>query len=217
MKKLLAILLVMLTSCTISYKFNGASINYNLIKTISVSDFPIRAALVYPPLEEVFSNKLKDAYTRQTRLQMVDTNGDLQVSGEITGYNLTPQAVGTDAYATMTRLTISVKVTFINTKDPQFDFENRTFSAYQDFSSDRMLTDVQDELIDVITEEECQMLMRTLIDEIQIFEDKQPDGRIVKSVKLSIPVVYDGEISARIGLDKNDHDESVVCLVREQI
>ena len=106
MKKLLAILLVMLTSCTISYKFNGASINYNLIKTISVSDFPIRAALVYPPLEEVFSNKLKDAYTRQTRLQMVDTNGDLQVSGEITGYNLTPQAVGTDAYATMTRLTI---------------------------------------------------------------------------------------------------------------
>ncbi|MBR6749343.1 MAG: LptE family protein [Bacteroidaceae bacterium] len=163
MKKLLAILLVMLTSCTISYKFNGASINYNLIKTISVSDFPIRAALVYPPLEEVFSNKLKDAYTRQTRLQMVDTNGDLQVSGEITGYNLTPQAVGTDAYATMTRLTISVKVTFINTKDPQFDFENRTFSAYQDFSSDRMLTDVQDELIDVITEELVELIFNATV------------------------------------------------------
>ena len=163
MKKLLAILLVMLTSCTISYKFNGASIIYNLIKTISVSDFPIRAALVYPPLEEVFSNKLKDAYTRQTRLQMVDTNGDLQVSGEITGYNLTPQAVGTDAYATMTRLTISVKVTFINTKDPQFDFENRTFSAYQDFSSDRMLTDVQDELIDVITEELVELIFNATV------------------------------------------------------
>ena len=163
MKKLLAILLVMLTSCTISYKFNGASINYNLIKTISVSDFPIRPALVYPPLEEVFSNKLKDAYTRQTRLQMVDTNGDLQVSGEITGYNLTPQAVGTDAYATMTRLTISVKVTFINTKDPQFDFENRTFSAYQDFSSDRMLTDVQDELIDVITEELVELIFNATV------------------------------------------------------
>mgnify|MGYP006874840375 CR=1 FL=1 len=51
MKKLLALLIVILTSCTISYKFNGASINYNLIKTISISDFPIRAALVYPPLE----------------------------------------------------------------------------------------------------------------------------------------------------------------------
>ena len=61
------------------------------------------------------------------------------------------------------------------------------------------------------------MLMRTLIDEIQIFEDKQPDGRIVKSVKLSIPVVYDGDISARIGLDKNDHDESIVCLSRKEV
>ena len=94
---------------------------------------------------------------------MVDTNGDLQVSGEITGYNLTPQAVGTDAYATMTRLTISVKVTFINTKDPQFDFENRTFSAYQDFSSDRMLTDVQDELIDVITEELVELIFNATV------------------------------------------------------
>ena len=163
MKKLLAILLILLTSCTISYKFNGASINYNLIKTISVSNFPIRAALVYPPLEEVFTNSLKDAYTRQTRLQMVDMNGDLQVSGEITGYNLTPQAVGTDAYATMTRLTRSVKVTFVNTKDPQFDFENRTFSAYQDFSSDRMLTDVQDELIEVITEELVELIFNATV------------------------------------------------------
>ena len=90
-------------------------------------------------------------------------NGDLQVSGEITGYNLTPQAVGTDAYATMTRLTISVKVTFVNTKDPQFDFENRTFSAYQDFSSDRMLTDVQDELIEVITEELVELIFNATV------------------------------------------------------
>lgn len=163
MKKLLAILLVLLTSCTISYKFNGASINYNLIKTISISDFPIRAALVYPPLEELFTNRLKDSYTRQTQLQMVDVNGDLQLSGEITGYNLTPQAVGTDAYATMTRLTISVKVTFVNTKDPQFDFENRTFSAYQDFSSDRMLTDVQDELIEVITDELVDLIFNATV------------------------------------------------------
>lgn len=163
MKKLLAIFLVLLTSCTISYKFNGASINYNLIKTISISNFPIRAALVYPPLEEVFTNSLKDSYTRQTQLQMVDVNGDLQLSGEITGYDLTPQAVGTDAYATMTRLTISVKVTFVNTKDPQYDFENRTFSAYQDFSSDRMLSDVQDELIEVITEELVDLIFNATV------------------------------------------------------
>lgn len=163
MKKFFAILLLALTSCTISYKFNGASINYNLIKTISISDFPIRAALVYPPLEEVFTNSLKDSYTRQTSLQLVDANGDLQIEGEITGYDITPQAVGTDAYATMTRLTISVKVTFVNTKESQYDFENRTFSAYQDFSSDRMLTDVQDELIAVITEELVELIFNATV------------------------------------------------------
>ncbi len=152
----------MLSSCTISYKFNGASINYNLIKTISVSDFPIRAALVYPPLSEVFTNSLKDAYTQQTALQMVDVNGDLQVEGEITGYDLSPQAVGTDAYATMTRLTITVKVRFTNTKEPQYDFD-RTFSAYQDFSSTQMLTDVQDGLIETITDELVDLIFNATV------------------------------------------------------
>lgn len=163
MKKLLSLLLILLTSCTISYKFNGASINYNLIKTISVSYFPIRAALVYPPLEEVFTNKLRDAYTRQTQLQMVDVNGDLQIEGEITGYDITPQAVGTDAYATMTRLTITVKVTFTNNKESQYDFQNRTFTAYQEFSSDRMLTDVQDELIEIITDELVELIFNATV------------------------------------------------------
>ena len=71
MKRLTTILLVILSSCSISYKFNGASINYETTKTISVANFPIKAALVYPPLEELFTNSLKNAYTRQTRLQMV--------------------------------------------------------------------------------------------------------------------------------------------------
>lgn len=163
MKKFAACLIIlMLSSCTISYKFNGASINYNLIKTISVSDFPIRAALVYPPLSEVFTNSLKDAYTQQTALQMVDVNGDLQVEGEITGYDLSPQAVGTDAYATMTRLTITVKVRFTNTKEPQYDFD-RTFSAYQDFSSTQMLSDVQDGLIETITDELVDLIFNATV------------------------------------------------------
>ena len=163
MKKFAACLIILLlSSCTISYKFNGASINYNLIKTISVSDFPIRAALVYPPLSEVFTNSLKDAYTQQTALQMVDVNGDLQVEGEITGYDLSPQAVGTDSYATMTRLTITVKVRFTNTKEPQYDFD-RTFSAYQDFSSTQMLTDVQDGLIETITDELVDLIFNATV------------------------------------------------------
>lgn len=144
--------LVILSACTISYRFNGASIDYSKTKTISVSNFPIKAALVYPPLEEVFVNALKNSYTRQTRLIMVNSGGDLQLEGEITNYDLSPQAVGSDAYATQTRLTITVRMRFTNTSNPDLDI-NQSFSAYRDFSSSQMLTDVQDELIKQISDE----------------------------------------------------------------
>ena len=103
-------------SCTISYKFNGAALDYNVYKTISVSEFPIRAALVYPPLQQTFENELLDYITRNTRLRTVDSGSDLELSGEITGYNLTPQAVNEDAYASKTRLTISVRVKYSRRK-----------------------------------------------------------------------------------------------------
>ena len=162
MKKFIAILLVMLSSCTISYKFNGASIVYNKIKTISVSDFPIKAALVYPPLSQVFTDALKNIYIQQTRLNMVKNNGDLQVEGEITRYDLSPQAVTENAYASQTRLTIGVKVRYTNTKEPQFDLDQE-FTAYRDFSSTRMLTDVQDELIKEISDELVDLIFNATV------------------------------------------------------
>ena len=99
-----------LTGCIPSFRMNGTAINYDIYKTIDISEFPIRAALVYPPLQQTFENKLLDYVTRQTRLQEVDGPADIELTGEITGYSLSPQAVGTDAYATETRLTITVRV-----------------------------------------------------------------------------------------------------------
>jgi len=137
-------------ACSISYKFNGAAIDYNVYRTISFSDFPIRAALVYPPLQQLFENKLMDMIAQQTRLQVVDNfNTDLRMEGEITTYNLTPQAVGEDAYATQTRLTIGVRIKYINNRNPALS-KDQTFSAYRDFDSNSLLTDVQDELCEQI-------------------------------------------------------------------
>lgn len=139
-------------SCSISYKFNGAALDYNVYKTIYVSNFPIRAALVYPPLQQTFENELLDYITRNTRLRVIDTAADLQLEGEITGYNLTPQAVTEDAYASKTRLTISVRVKYTDNKDEGKDID-QTFSAYRDFDSSEMITDVQDELCSQISKE----------------------------------------------------------------
>ncbi len=164
MKRLLPILLVAVcaTACTISYRFNGASIDYNVTKTITINDFPIRAALVYPPLATTFNETLKDAYTRQTRLSLVNSGGDLVLEGEITGYNLTPQAVTEDAYASQTRLTITVRVRYTDNKKPENDLD-RTFSAYRDFPSSSMLTDVQDELITEITQELADLIFNATV------------------------------------------------------
>ena len=140
-------------SCVPRYTLNGSSINYDIYKTINIGEFPIRAALVYPPLQQTFENELLNYVTRNTRLQELDGNkGDLQLSGEITGYSLSPQAVGTDAYATETRLTITVHVKYTDNKNSANDID-QNFSAYRQFDSSLMLTDVQEELCQEISKE----------------------------------------------------------------
>ena len=110
--------LALLVSCSISYKFNGASIDYTKVKTISIKDFPNQASLVYPVLSQMFTDKLKDIYIRQTRLEMVKDNGDLDIEGEIIGYELAAMAVKEDAYASRTKLTITVRVRYTNQSKP---------------------------------------------------------------------------------------------------
>ena len=85
-----------LVSCSISYKFNGSSIDYTKTKTISISDFPNTAELIYPPLAQTFSESLRDAYTKQTRLQIMKKGGDMHLEGAIVGYQLTPMAISAD-------------------------------------------------------------------------------------------------------------------------
>ena len=143
---------VLPSGCRISYKFNGSALDYNIYKTIHVSEFPIRAALVYPPLQQTFENELLNYIDRNTRLQVVEGASDLQLEGEITGYNLTPQAVSEDGYGSQTRLTITVRVKYIDNKETGKDID-QSFSAYRDFPSSEMLTDVQDELCDQISKE----------------------------------------------------------------
>lgn len=137
--------MLLLTSCTISYKFNGASIDYSKVNTISVADFTNNAALVYAPLATNLTDGIKDLYQRQTRLEQVRRGGNLELEGEIIGYNLTPMAVSADSYAAETKLTITVKVRFTNNIAPEESFE-KTYTAYQTFDASQMLNDVQDEL-----------------------------------------------------------------------
>lgn len=149
-------------SCKIRYTLNGSSIDYNVYKTVSVSEFPIRAALVYPPLQQTFENELLNYISRNTRLQTVDGSSDLRIEGEITGYSLTPQAVTEDAYASQTRLTITVRVKYIDDKNPDKS-NDQSFSAYRDFPATEMLTDVQDQLCQEISEELVELIFNSTL------------------------------------------------------
>ncbi len=137
------------TGCGV-YSFTGASIPPEA-KTMSVQYFPNKAQLVEPVLSAIFTNALRDQFTRQTNLEMVERNGDLAIEGEIIDYKTTPVAIQGDQTSALNRLTITVNVRFVNSYEPNKDFEQK-FSHYLDYQSDADYNSVKEELILGITE-----------------------------------------------------------------
>ena len=149
----LAVSLCLLAACTVSYKFNGSSINYDKVKTISFENFPNRsAAFVWGPMESMFNTALQDKYMQQTRLKQVRQNGDLQLSGEITNYDAYNKGVGSDGYSTMAELKMTVNVRFVNNTNHAEDFEKQ-FSASREYNSTQQLSAVQEDLVNQMIDE----------------------------------------------------------------
>lgn len=142
-----------LTGCKVTYSTTGASISPDM-KTVSVAYFPNRAPLVNPTLSQTLTEDLKDKFISQTSLNMVSGDADLIFEGEITGYETKPIAITgnnqTDK-ASLNRLTITVKVKFINQKKPADNFDSQ-FMAYEDYSSDQGLDAVEGDLVPLILE-----------------------------------------------------------------
>lgn len=145
-------LLLLLSGCSISYKFNGANINYQTTHSISIADFPNNAPMVNPTLSNTLSENIRSLFQRQTRLQILRKGGDLELEGEIIGYDITQGAISVNSYASESKLTIRVQVHFTNNINPEESFD-RVYSAYQTFDASRLLTDVQDELCETIVKD----------------------------------------------------------------
>ena len=139
------ITLSFLLSC--SYSFTGASISPD-VKTVSIDYFKSVAQQAPPKLEQTFTEALRDVFISQTNLKLVTNNGDLQLDGKI---------VGTDQIANAERLTITVRVRFINTKEPKNNFE-RSFEKFQDYDATKNLQDIENELISDINQQLCQSI-----------------------------------------------------------
>lgn len=152
--RLLIILIIIgftvLIGCKVSYSFTGASISPE-IKTFSIQYFQNRAPLVQPGLSQYITDELNDKCRGQTNLKYVTSIGDVNFEGEIVDYNTRPLTVAADAQAAMNRFTVTVKVKFTNSVDPDLSFD-RSFSRYEDYSSNLELSQVEQDLIGKIVE-----------------------------------------------------------------
>ncbi len=140
-----SILLIVLSNCKINYTFSGASYSADT-KSFHVSFFQNQAPLVNPSLSNIFTEALKDRINNQTKLTLVEREGDLQYEGEIVNYQVSPQSIQGNETAALNRLTISVRVKFINTKNTSQNFD-RTFTQFADYESTKPLQSVEDELV----------------------------------------------------------------------
>lgn len=131
-----------------TYSFSGVNISPD-VKTFTVQYFPNRAAIVQAQLSQEFTNALIDKITSNTSLENISSGGDVEFSGEITGYVTRPVAITGDETAAMNRLTITVRVKYTNYIEPELDFDS-SFSRYEDYSSSQNLADVESELIELI-------------------------------------------------------------------
>lgn len=139
------VILATITACTVSYKFTGTSINYDLIKTIQIDNIPNRAPYGWAPMEAIFNNKLQDLYANQTRLRLVKRDGDLQIAGEIIGYDQYNKSIAADGFSSQVQLKMTVNIRFVNNKTNQ-SWE-RQFSATTQYESSQQLSAVQESLV----------------------------------------------------------------------
>ena len=147
-----ALCAALLTGCgvAIKYSLSGASLPPDA-RAFSVAYFPSNATMVAPILSSTLTDALVDVFTRRTRLMQVEEGGDFAFEGEIINYTSTTASVSSDDYALLNRLTITIKVRFTNALDEKQSW-NRTFTAYEDYESTRLLTEVEGELIPQIVD-----------------------------------------------------------------
>ena len=155
------LLLCALTACSISYKFTGTSINYDVIKTIQIDKIVNRAPYGWAPMEAILNNKLQDVHANQTRLKLVKRGGDLHVAGEIVNYDQFNKGISADGYASQVQLRITVNIRFENAKTNQ-KWEKQ-FTATSQYDSTQQLTAVQETLVTEMVKDLCDQIFNATV------------------------------------------------------
>ena len=133
------------SSCGI-YSFTGASIDYTKMKTLSVHYFPNRAEIIVPTLSQQLTDALIDKFRSQTKLRLVNGSADGVIEGEITGYFTLSGAIQGNDKPAKNRLTMTVRVKYTNSAQPEYSFDQQ-FSRYEEYASSQNITSIESQLI----------------------------------------------------------------------
>lgn len=157
----LLVSLVLWGACSVSYRFTGTNINYDLIKSIQIDRLANRAPYGWAPMEAMLNNRLQDVYTNQTRLRLVKRNGDLHLAGEITKYDQFNKSVSADGFSSQVQLSITVNIRYRNHKTNQ-QWE-RTFTATTSYDSNLQLAQVQERLVEEMLRDICDQIFNATV------------------------------------------------------
>ncbi|HON18546.1 MAG TPA: LptE family protein [Salinivirgaceae bacterium] len=140
------------TACSVKYSFTGASIPLQA-KTFSIADFENMAPTVNPTLSSLLTNKLYEKIQSSTSLVNTSFGGDMDFSGTIINYTITPVALqgGEITLAAKNRLTISVQVVFTNVYQPENSYK-QTINHYEDFDSALDFMSIEQSLVEEIVD-----------------------------------------------------------------
>ena len=153
--------LPLLQSCGI-YSFTGTSIQSD-VKTVTINYFEYKALKVNPSLSNTMTEAMQDKFLKLTKLEQVDMDGDLEIVGAITGYDVKATAITANEQASQNRLTVTVKISFTNRQFPTDDFQDKSFSAYADFDATQQLDAVEASLCEEIIEQLCDNMFNATV------------------------------------------------------
>lgn len=157
----LVLTLPLLQSCGI-YSFTGTSIQPD-VKTVTVNYFEYLAPKVNPSLSNQITEAMQEKFIKLTKLELVDIDGDLEIVGAVTGYDVKATAITANESAAQNRLTVNVKISFVNRKYPEDDFNDKSFSAYADFDASQSLDAVESALCEEIIEQLCEDIFNSTV------------------------------------------------------
>lgn len=144
----IVLITLLLNACKVKMSMSGASIPPEA-KTVSVEYFGNQSSIAGPHVAQKFTEKLRDVLQSQTNLSLVQKNGDLQFSGYIADYVVSPVAIQGSDKPAQNRLTISVFVKYVNPYDPSKSFE-QTFTRYTDYDGTKNISEVESALLNEI-------------------------------------------------------------------